>query len=126
MDWIWVAAGTGLGGIARYWCSGLVARRVGEAFPWGTLVVNVSGSWVIGLFAALTSAHGPLAALPEAQSVVMTGLCGGYTTFSSWSLQTLNLARDGEWRRVAANVALSAGLCVAAAWLGWVTGTAVP
>lgn len=125
MGWLWVAVGAGIGGIARYWCSGAVAKRVGEAFPWGTLAVNVSGSWVIGLFAALMAGHGPLAAAPETRQLVIVGLCGGYTTFSSFSLQTLNLAHDREWMRVAANAVLSVTFCVASAWLGLTIGRAI-
>jgi CrcB protein len=126
MDWLWVAAGAGLGGMARYWCSGAVARRIGETFPWGTLVVNVAGSAFVGLFAALTAAPGALSAAPEARQLLVAGLCGGYTTFSSFSLQTLTLVQDGEWAPAAANAVLSVALCVAAAWLGLCAGQALP
>jgi fluoride exporter len=122
MDWFWVGIGSGMGGIARYWCSGMLARLIGEAFPWGTLVVNVVGSWVIGLFAALTAAMGPLGNEPAARQLVIVGLCGGYTTFSSFSLQTLNLSRGGEWLSAAANTLASVVLCYLAAWLGFVLG----
>ena len=98
--------------MARCVCSGAVARRFGERFPWGTLVVNVLGSFVIGLFAGLPAVD------PALRRFVTIGLCGGYTTFSSFSLQTLALARDGAWRPVAANIAASVLLCLAAAALG--------
>lgn len=114
-----VAAGSALGGMARYFCSGVVARRIGEVFPWGTFVVNVVGSFVIGLFAGLTGpGGGALAGNGTAALFVMTGLCGGYTTFSSFSLQTLNLARDGDWPRVAGNIVASVAACLVAVWLG--------
>jgi CrcB protein len=122
MAWLWVIVGSALGGVARYGVSGAVARRIGEIFPWGTLTVNVSGSFVIGLFAALTAPGGTLAGASLAVAFVMIGLCGGYTTFSSFSLQTLNLARDGEWRRAIANIAASTALCLLAVWAGFALG----
>jgi CrcB protein len=122
MAWLWVIVGSALGGVARYGVSGAVARRIGEIFPWGTLTVNVSGSFVIGLFAALTAPGGTLAGARLAVAFVMIGLCGGYTTFSSFSLQTLNLARDGEWRRAIANIAASTALCLLAVWAGFALG----
>ena len=117
-----VAAGSALGGMARYALSGFVAHRIGETFPWGTLVVNISGSFVIGLFAALVAPSGALAGTFGVQQFVMVGLCGGYTTFSSFSLQTLSLARDGEWARALGNIAASAALCLIAAWAGFALG----
>ena len=74
----------------------------GETFPWGTLIVNVSGSFVIGFFATLTGPDGRMFVGTTARQFVMIGICGGYTTFSSFSLQTLNLMNDGEWLRPAA------------------------
>jgi CrcB protein len=119
-----VGLGSALGGIGRFWLSGLVARRVGETFPWGTLVVNVSGSFVIGFLAALV---GPDSRLdpklnPFIFQFFMAGLCGGYTTFSSFSLQTLNLLQAGEWLHAGANAALSVFLCLLAVWLGHQAG----
>ena len=116
--YLWVAAGSALGGMARYWCSGFVAERAGEAFPWGTLIINVLGSFVIGLFGGLTGPDGRFLVSPEVRIFVMVGLCGGYTTFSSFSLQTLTLMQDGEWARAGANVVLSVVLCLLAVWLG--------
>lgn len=116
--YLWVAAGSALGGMARYWCSGFVAGRVGETFPWGTLAVNILGSFVIGLFGGLTGPDGRFLISPEVRIFVMVGLCGGYTTFSSFSLQTLALMQDGEWARAGANVVLSVILCLLAVWLG--------
>ncbi len=119
MNYLWVAIGSALGGMARYWCSGIVARSTGEWFPWGTLVVNVSGSFVIGLMAALSAVEGPFLIRPELRIFVMVGICGGYTTFSSFSLQTLELIQEGEWLWAGANCVLSVVLCVIAVWLGY-------
>jgi fluoride exporter len=119
MNYVWVAVGSALGGMARYWCSGFVARLFGEWFPWGTLIVNVSGSFVIGVFAALGAAEGPFLIPPEMRIFVMVGICGGYTTFSSFSLQTFALWREGEWFWAGANSVLSFVLCLLAVWLGY-------
>jgi CrcB protein len=117
-SYIWIAIGSALGGVARYWCSGVAARLVGETFPWGTFTVNVVGSFIIGFFATLTGPDGRVYAGTTARQFVMVGLCGGYTTFSSFSLQTLNLMNDGEWFRAGANVGLSVLCCMVAVWVG--------
>ena len=114
----WVAIGSALGGIARYWCSGLAARAMGETFPWGTLLINIVGSFVIGFFATLTGPDGRIFVGTTARQFVMVGICGGYTTFSSFGLQTLNLANDGEWLYAGANVLASVLACLAAVWFG--------
>jgi CrcB protein len=114
----WIAVGSALGGIARYWCSGVAARLFGETFPWGTLFVNVLGSFIIGFFAALTAPDGRVFAGSTMRQFVMLGVLGGFTTFSSFSLQTLNLAQDGEWLQVGGNVVGSVVLCLVAVWLG--------
>ena len=110
--------GGALGTGARFWASGLVAQRIGEFFPFGTLVVNVTGSFVIGFFAALTDPTGPFLVAPRIRQFFMIGLCGGYTTFSSFSLQTLDLTREGEWLKATLNTASSVGFCMLAVWLG--------
>ena len=125
MTWIWVMIGSAIGGVARYWLSGLASRHIGEIFPIGTLIVNVTGSFVIGFFATLTGPDGRVFASSDARQFVMTGICGGYTTFSSFSLQTLNLANDGEWALAGMNVVLSVVLCLAAVWLGFVAANAL-
>jgi CrcB protein len=84
------------------------------------LIVNVVGSFVIGAFAALSASEGPFLIRPEIRIFVMVGLCGGYTTFSSFSLQTFALWREGEWLWAGANSALSFILCLLAVWLGHV------
>lgn len=121
----WVVLGSALGGMARYGISGLVARRFGETFPWGTLTVNITGSFVIGLFGALTAADGALAGDIAARQFVIIGICGGYTTFSSFSLQTLALARDSEWPRAIANIVASVALCLLAVWAGFASGALI-
>jgi len=116
--YLWIMMGSALGGGARYWLSGYIASHVGETFPWGTILVNVTGSFIIGFFASLTGPDGRFLVSPTARQFVMIGLCGGYTTFSSFSLQTLSLARDSDWTRAGANVLLSVFLCLIAVWLG--------
>ena len=111
--------------MARYGCSGLAARYIGATFPWGTLIVNVSGSVIIGFLATLTLADGRLLISPDARAFLMIGVCGGFTTFSSLSLETLNLARDGEWLWASANVVLSVVLCLVAVWLGHIGAAAL-
>jgi len=117
-----VAAGSALGGVARFWLSGVVARAFGETFPWGTLAVNVLGSLVIGLVAALTGPDARLLVSPALRTLILIGVLGGFTTFSSFSLNTLNLTLEGEWLRAGANVLLSVALCLVAVWLGWTAG----
>ena len=118
MNLLLAILGGGLGSGLRYLISGAVAQRFGESFPWGTLVANVTGSLVIGFFATLTGPDGRWLVSPGARIFFMIGICGGYTTFSSFSLQTLSLARDGEWFRAGANAVLSFTVCMAAVWLG--------
>jgi CrcB protein len=116
--YFWIAIGSAIGGVARYWCSGVAARLIGETFPWGTLIVNVAGSFIIGFFATLTGPDGRVFVGTTARQFVMVGLCGGYTTFSSFSLQTLNLMSDGEWLQASFNIGGSVVLCLLAVWLG--------
>jgi CrcB protein len=125
MIYFWVMLGSALGGVARYWLSVLASQNISETFPIGTLIVNVTGSFVIGFFAALTGPDGRIFIGTDARQFVMTGLCGGYTTFSSFSLQTLNLARDGETALAGLNVALSVVLCLFAVWAGHVAAGAL-
>ena len=125
MTYFWIAVGSALGGMARFWCSGFVAERFGGTFPWGTMVVNVLGSFVIGFFATLTGPDGRLLVASDIRQFVMVGFCGGYTTFSSFSLQTLSLLRDGEYAYAAGNVLLSVALCMLGVWLGHVAAVAI-
>jgi CrcB protein len=118
LNYIWIMLGGAVGTAARYWTSGMVAQRFGETFPLGTLVVNVSGCFVIGLFAAFLDPEAPFLVSPRLREFVMIGICGGYTTFSSFSLQTLELVRDGDWLRAGLNCLLSLAGCLFAVWLG--------
>lgn len=126
MIYLWIGVGSALGGMGRYWLSGAVAERFGETFPWGTLIVNASGSFVIGLFATLTDPGTGRWFVPmEGRQFFMIGVLGGYTTFSSFSLQTLNLARDGQWVWAGWNILGSVVLCLAAVWAGHLAALAL-
>src|SRR5215213_2779215 len=121
-SYLCIALGSALGGIARFWLSEYMVRRFGEHFPWGTLLVNVTGSFAIGLIAALAGPGARHAAYLNTRLFLMVGLCGGYTTFSSFSLQTLSLLRSGAVLSAGANVVLSVVVCLLAVWLGLLAG----
>lgn len=123
--YLWIALGSAIGGVARYAGSSVIANWIGQGFPWGTLVINITGSFVIGFFATLTGPDGRVLVPSDARQFVMVGLCGGYTTFSSFSLQTLTLAQDGEFVRAGLNVVGSVVLCLLAVWLGYVAAAAL-
>ena len=123
--YLWIALGGALGSVARYGCSSLIASLFGETFPLGTLLINILGSFVIGVFAALTGPDGRVMVSGDIRQFVTIGLCGGYTTFSSFSYQTLALAQDGEYLRAGANVVASVVFCLLAVWLGVVAGQAL-
>jgi CrcB protein len=118
MNYLWIGLGSALGGMARYLCYGLAQQWLGPTFPWGTLFVNIAGCGFIGFFAALTGPDGRMLVGTLPRQFVMVGVCGGFTTFSSFSLETLNLARDGEWLRAGGNAAASLVCCLAAVWGG--------
>jgi CrcB protein len=120
-----VATGGALGTIARYFVSGVVANAFGQTFPWGTLIINITGSFVIGFFGGLTGPDGRILVSGTTRQFVMTGICGGYTTFSSFSLQTLNLMNDGEWVYASGNVLGSVILCLFFVWLGAIVAMAI-
>jgi fluoride exporter len=114
-----VGIGSGLGAVARYLCSiGLVAM-LGHGFPWGTLAVNVVGSFVIGFYATLTEPDGRIFARPTTRQFVLAGFCGGFTTFSIFSLETLRLAEDGNITLAATNVVASVVIWLLAVWAGF-------
>lgn len=115
-----VFIGSGVGGVLRWLISSAIANRIGGAFPWGTLLVNISGSFIIGMFATATGPDGRWLAKDNFRLFVMTGICGGYTTFSSFSRETLMLAQDGQWFRASANAIGSLFLCLLGVWLGHV------
>lgn len=123
--YFWIAVGSALGGVGRFGLSGLIAHHFGETFPWGTLVVNILGCFIIGFFSTLTSPDGRFLVGSTGRHFFMTGILGGFTTFSSFSLQTLSLARDGEFVRAGANVIASVVLCLVAVWLGHLAASAL-
>lgn len=117
---LWIFIGGGVGSVARWLVSGWIANSIGQTFPWGTLLVNISGSFIIGVFATVTGPEGRWLPPDSFRQFFIYGICGGYTTFSSFSLQTLTLAEDGQWFKAAANCVLSLVLCLVGVWLGHV------
>jgi len=125
LAYLWIAIGGALGSVARYGIGGLVSNKFGGSFPWGTLVVNVSGSFVIGILGAITNPEGKMTPQSRvfATQLLIIGVCGGYTTFSSFSLQTLTLLQHRQWLYAGGNVLLSVFLCMIAVWLGYLLGS---
>ena len=119
MSYLWVMLGSALGGLLRFTIGKLATPLdTGIGFPIGTVLINVVGSFVIGYFGTLTAHSGKYPASENMRTFVMIGICGGFTTFSSFSLQTFDLARSGAWGRALANVVLSVVLCVTAVAVG--------
>jgi fluoride exporter len=114
---VYVMIGGALGTLARYLIS-LLAMPISRDLPWGTIVINIAGSFIIGFFGTLTLAQGRFPVSENMRIFVMVGLCGGFTTFSSFSLQTLDLLRSGAVIRAGLNIILSVVLCVIAVALG--------
>src|SRR5215471_16407243 len=112
----WVSLGSILGGLARYFTS--LALDTGPGFPWATLVINVVGSLIIGFYATLTGPDGRVLARPEHRQFVMTGFCGGYTTFSTFSLETFRLLHGGMTKTAFSNITVSVVTWLLAVWLG--------
>ena len=119
MSYLLIALGSALGGMTRHWCTTLISDRLDSMFPWGTVLVNVSGSLLIGASAALLDPGGRLSGTHGARDFVMIGLLGGYTTFSAFSLQTLQLLRQDKWALASANVTASVLACLLAVALGY-------
>ncbi len=126
VSYLWIAMGGALGSVGRYWLNGIVSARF-ETFPMGTLAINVIGSFIIGVLAALTMPEGRMSSESRAFATqfVMIGICGGFTTFSTFSLQTLNLLREREWLYAGGNVLWSVAVCLIATWLGYLLGSAL-
>ena len=118
MIYFWIALGSGIGGVARLACADLATWLLGPHFPWGILLINALGSFVIGFFFTFTGPDGRVLVSSTARQFVMTGLCGGYTTFSAFSLDTLNLMRADRLLAAGANVVLSLAACLASVWIG--------
>jgi len=113
-----IAIGGALGSVGRYYISRLIMELSGGTFPMGTMVVNVTGAILIGFIAALAAPDSPFFISPEARLFLMTGICGGYTTFSTFSLETVALLGDGQWLSASLNAVGSVLLCLAAVWVG--------
>ena len=118
-SYISVALGSIVGGVARYMVSVLFLSQFGSGFPWATLFVNVTGSFMIGFYAALTGPDGRLLVSPQQRLFVMVGICGGYTTFSAFSLETLQLVQSGNLPAASLNLLISVASWMAAVWLGY-------
>ena len=123
MLYLWVAIGGALGSVARFACSNFAARHLDHGFPWGTMIINLAGSFAIGAFAATTTSGGKWIMPVSFSHFFMVGVCGGYTTFSAFSLQTLTLMEKGDWGRALANATGSVAGCIAAVWLGHTLGS---
>ncbi len=117
--WAAIALGSAAGGVLRHSLTEAATRLLGTSFPWGTLAVNVSGSAVMGACAALSLASMPGAWSAVARHAVMTGVLGGYTTFSTFSVQTMTLLHQGQWWEAAANAVASVVLSVLSCGVGY-------
>ena len=115
--YLWIAIGSALGGCLRY-ALGRAMVTNSTSFPWSTLLINFLGSFVIGFFGTLTLTGSRFAVPETVRLFIMVGICGSFTTFSSFSLQTFDLIRAGDWGRAVANVVLSVLLCLGAVALG--------
>jgi fluoride exporter len=120
--WIAVAVGGALGSVARFWLAGAMTALTGPRFPWGTLLINVLGSFVIGLVAGITLTPARVGMHPDIRIFLMTGVCGGFTTFSAFSLQTLELLQTGDVVPAFGYAIGSVVLCVVATYCGWLLG----
>lgn len=120
-----VALGGALGSVARFWCASIITRELNRGFPVGTLFVNVTGSFVIGLLSSIAGPDQRWALSDSSRAFLMIGVLGGYTTFSSFSLQTLDLARNGRWGLAGLNVLCSVSSCLAAVTLGHYIATLI-
>ena len=120
--YLWVAFGGAIGSMSRFGLGLAMLRLSGPRFPWGTLLINVLGSFIIGYFGALAGADGRLPVPEEIRVFVLVGFCGGFTTFSSFSLQTFILFRSGEALLGGLYIVGSVALCLAVVWLGVILG----
>lgn len=114
-----VGLGSVIGGTARWLVAELAHGWLGAGFPWGTLFVNVTGSLLIGFYAALAGPDGRLLVGPRQRHFVMTGICGGYTTFSIFSLETVQLLQAHRFEAAGLNVGLSVIAWLGAVWAGY-------
>jgi fluoride exporter len=120
--WVAVAVGGALGSVARFWMATVMTALTGPRFPWGTLLINVLGSFVIGVVAGMTLTPARVGMHPDIRIFLMTGICGGFTTFSAFSLQTLELMQNGDVVPAFGYAVGSVVLCVFATYCGWLLG----
>jgi CrcB protein len=124
MKLLWyIAAGGALGSVLRFLLSGVIQRSAPVGFPSGTLIVNITGSLLLGLLMSYMLGSG--VASPAVRALLTTGFCGGYTTFSTFSYETISLLEDGDWRRAALYMSLSLVCSLVAVWLGIAAGRQV-
>lgn len=118
---ILIFIGAGLGGVLRFWVSNATYLLLNRNFPYGTLLVNVSGSFLMGiLFVIILERFNGLG--PQLRALLLIGFLGGYTTFSSFSIETLNLFEAGEMVNAILNIVLNTSLCLVATWAGIILG----
>ncbi len=122
VTWFAVASGGALGSMARFWLTGVMATLTGPRFPYGTLLINILGSFVIGAVAGLTLTPERMGMHPDLRIFLMVGICGGFTTFSAFSLQMLELLQTGETVAALLYAAGSVLLCLLFVWCGWSLG----
>jgi CrcB protein len=120
--WLAVAVGGALGSLGRFWLGAAVGVFAGPRFPWGTLLINILGSFVIGLVTALAIQPARVPMHPDVLVFLVVGVCGGFTTFSAFSLQTLQLMQGGDMLAAAGYIVGSVVLCLTAVWLGVLVG----
>jgi fluoride exporter len=120
--WVAVAVGGAMGSVARFWVASVMVALIGPRFPWGTLLINIVGSFVIGLVGGLTLTPARVGMHPDIRIFLMTGICGGFTTFSAFSLQTLELMQAGEMIPALGYAIGSVVLCVLGTYCGWLLG----
>ena len=119
LNYVLIAVGGAIGSVLRAWVGTVMVALTGPTFPWGTILINIIGSFVIGFFGTLTATDGRFAVPFDMRAFAMVGICGGFTTFSSFSLQTLELARDGRAGQALGNIALSVVLCLGSVAAGY-------
>lgn len=116
MNYLWIAVGAVVGASARYFLSGLVARNFSATFPYGTLLINLTGSLVLGFFLVYSTERVLLD--PRWRLLVAIGFCGSYTTFSSYAFESFALMEQGQWLMMGLNILTSNVLCLAAVLAG--------
>lgn len=115
-----VFLGGGIGAAARYWLSGLIHERLGSGFPYGTLVVNIVGCFIIGL--VMGSMQERFLSHPSLRLFLTIGILGGFTTFSSFSYETIAMLKDGEIAFASLNISASVLCCISGTWIGLIVG----